>query len=288
VTKIEFLQPDFCHQEKIEAIRLASYNRIYTYSFPTLYCWAEEEQYRFSITDGAFLTQNPARGNRAYLAPCGTDEGKKKLVEALLRETSPEFYFLGEQDLDFFNRNFPGSFAFEECPNDASYLFDRSEQLALTGERFKRLRHKVHQSEKQYRWSVEPITPDNIHRAMKINRIWAEGKENMKSDLLAATKGLENLEKLHMWGRLFTADGEDVAYILGSFVTPEIFDTNFSKTTLPDIDAYVRWRFFRELPESVTLLDSEEDMGLAGLREHKLRRVPCGMRKVWKGFLIHE
>ena len=39
----------------------------------------------------------------------------------------------------------------------------------------------------------------------------------------------------------------------------------------------------RALPPEVKTVDSEDDMGLIGLRKHKLLRKPKDLTRVWKG-----
>ena len=79
------------------------------------------------------------------------------------------------------------------------------------------------------------------------------------------------------------ADGEDIAYVLGTFITPEIFDICFCKVLDKRCDYYIKWELYRILPCQVKTVDSEEDMGLEGLRTHKLLRRPKELIRVWKG-----
>ena len=84
---------------------------------------------------------------------------------------------------------------------------------------------------------------------------------------------------------LFQADGADIAYVAGSFVTPQIYDINFCKVLDPRCDCYIKWALYAALPTEVKTVDSEEDMGIQGLRTHKLLRQPKELTRVWKGSL---
>ena len=103
------------------------------------------------------------------------------------------------------------------------------------------------------------------------------------ADAKAAETALRNHSQLSMFGLLFRADGKDIAYISGSFVTPEIFDLSFCKVLDNRCNCYVKWELYRSLPEEVTTIDSEEDLGIEGLREHKLFRHPKELKRIWKG-----
>ena len=71
----------------------------------------------------------------------------------------------------------------------------------------------------------------------------------------------------------------------GCFITPEIFDISFCKVLDNRCDCFVKWALYRALPPAVTTVDSEDDMGIAGLRTHKLLRKPKELTRVWKGSL---
>ena len=116
--------------------------------------------------------------------------------------------------------------------------------------------------------------------------MWAEerGRDGL-ADMEAVETALNNFSGLDMWGLLFQADGTDVAYVAGSFVSNEIYDVNFCKVLDRDCDCYIKWLLYSKLPSDVKTVDSEEDMGLEGLRTHKLLRVPKELTRVWKGSL---
>ena len=89
-----------------------------------------------------------------------------------------------------------------------------------------------------------------------------------------------------MWGRIFKADGRDIAFVAGSFITPEIFDLCFCKVLDKRCDYFVKWEFYRQLPEGTVTVDSEDDLGIEGLRTHKLVRQPKELTRIWKGSYI--
>ncbi len=281
---IAFTQITIEQKDRTEAIRRASGNIVYTYTFPTLFTWQEEEKYEICLTDGVYLIKNGARGENSYLFPVGTDEGKKRFVSALLESGAPIFWFVSDGDKAFLENAFPGAFVFEERRDDFSYIYGKAEQIAMSGKAFRDLRHNVNRGRAAYEsWTFEPLRADNIERAREINRRWALLREDTDmADAGPAENALTHFDELSMFGLLFQADGEDIAYIAGSFVTPEIYDLNFCKLLDKRCDCYIKWLLYQELPEEVTTIDSEEDMGLPGLRAHKILRSPKEMMRMWK------
>jgi len=258
---------------------------MYVYTFASMFVWQEHEGYAIYIGDDAFVVRHGIRGDNVYLFPCGTKSGKKRLIDALLTEGSPCFSYVTDEDRLFLENEYPGKFSFIDCRDDYPYLYDRDDQIALAGKGYRNLKHHVHSGRSSAEnWTVEPLSSDNVPRAIDITRKWASARTDGDiGDAPAAEKALLNFEVLKMWGVLFKADGVDAAYVAGIFITPEIFDTSFCKVLDKRCDCFVKWEMCRHLPPEVKTVDSEEDMGLEGLRTHKLMRQPKELIRIWKG-----
>lgn len=274
-------------RERMESIRVRSGSTLYTYAFASLFAWASTERYSVNVSDDAFLVRYGGRGEQAYLFPCGTEEGKKKFIDVLMETGRPVFYSVSDEDRAFVEKTYPGMFVFEECRDDFPYLYDRKQQIALDGKEYKSLRHEVNYGRNAAgEWTSEQLNGHNVERALAVNRKWAETRSaGDVADLIASETALRHFSDLGMWGVLFQADGEDRAYVAGTFITPQIFDICFCKVLDKRCDCYVKWELYRLLPPEVNTVDSEEDMGLEGLRRHKLLRRPKTLVRVWKGQL---
>ena len=283
--RVSFAPIDISQMETVETIRCASGSTLYVYSFASLFTWREHEMYSICLTDDAFLIKHGVRGDDVYMFPCGSESGKKRLIDALMQSGRPTFSFVGDDDKAFLENEYPGMFTFTDCRDDYPYLYDKNEQIALQGKEFKNLRHQIHLGRvAANEWSSEPLTAENAERALEITRKWAQGRDaDDPTDVLAIEAALGCFDLLRLRGVLFMADGEDVAYILGTYVTPEIFDICFCKVLDKRCDCYIKWAFYLSLPEEVRTVDSEEDMGIEGLRKHKLLRRPKELVRIWKG-----
>lgn len=273
-------------KDRLEKIRGISGNSVYTYTFPTLFSWQEEEDYSVCFSDSAFLVKNGARGANAYLAPCGTEDGVCSMMNALFESGSFELSFVSDTDKALLENRFPGRIRFEECRNDFPYLYDRLAQVELAGKQYKKLRHKINHGKDSYNWEIEEISESNFRSAIEINRVWQSATDTQTTDCPAADRALENFRALDMCGFLFRADGKDAGYVLGSFINSSTFDINFCKMLIPETDCYIKWETYRLLPDSVTTVDCEEDMGLEGLRLHKMQRLPKKLETMWKGSFV--
>lgn len=275
---------ELSHAERVESIRKACGNTLYVYTFASLFSWQAEEQYSICFYSDAFLLKNEVQGKNAYLFPCGGKDGKKAFIDYLIAHEEPVFYSLTDDDKLFLESEYPGQFSFSECRDEFVYLYDRAAQISLKGNAFKRQRHRINAGRSNAEeWSSEPLTEENFERALAINKKWSEINNTGLADTGAARLALENFSALSMWGLLFKADGEDAAYVAGSFVTPEIFDLCFCKILPKDCDFFIRWSTYCALPNEVKTIDCEDDLGIEGLRMNKLSRHPKELVRIWKG-----
>ncbi len=282
---INFEPISLSHREKVEAIRKNSGNTLYVFTFASLYAWQMNEQYEICFFNNAFVVKNGAVGENAYLFPCGDDGDKKVLIDALLEQGKIDFYSVSDEDKFFLEKEYPSKFSFEEYRDEFIYHYDKKEQIELKGKTFKNLRHHVNSGRSNAEdWAIEELSEANVERALEINRKWAEARKDYGlADTVAAERALKHFSELSLWGLLFKADGEDAAYIAGSFITPEIFDLCFCKVLNKGCDFFVRWNLCKALPEEVKTIDCEEDLGIEGLRINKISRQPKELIRIWKG-----
>ena len=283
-----FTPIELSQRDRVEAIRTASGSALYGYTFVSLFTWQEYEDYSVCIRDDAFLVKNAAAGDDAYLFPCGTKRGKKEFIDALTASGAPVFSFITDGDRRFLEEEYPGMFLFEDCRDEYSYIYDVEEQIAMRGREFKNLRHHVHSGRAAAQdWTTEPLSPGNIGRAAELTRLWARGlKPGDPADTAPAEKALRCFSELGLLGFIFQADGKDMAFVAGCFITPDTFDTSFCKVLDRSCDCFIRWSLYNALPPEVKKVDSEDDMGIPGLRTHKLMRRPSELIRVWKGSFI--
>ena len=77
----------------------------------------------------------------------------------------------------------------------------------------------------------------------------------------------------------------DRATAYGSCITNDVFDLHVAKTVMHNIDSYLKWELYSHLPETVRVVNLEEDLNLPGLRTSKLESLP-ELIPLWKGVPI--
>ena len=273
--QLEFKSVTLDLKKRIEKIRKESGNTLYSHTFTNLFLWQEDMRITVLIGDGVYLPRCAYRGDNAYMFPCGEAEKKKEIISQLCDEGSPVFYYMSDEDETFLNDYFPGVFETSEFRDDCAYLYGRESHIELAGHQYRKMRSGVNYGLSLYDWEIEKITPENLPRVKIVIDQWNKHSGHLgEADMNACILALKNYEALELEGWIFNDGYEDKAAAFGSYTSDSIFDMNVCKTLMDDIDSYVKWECYKRLPERIVYVDSEDDMGIEGLRRHKLSRMP--------------
>lgn len=223
--------------------------------------------------------------HRKYFFPCGEKEAKLGFIDSLLKEGTVTFEYIREQDKRLLEEYFPGRFEFFCLREDWEYIYQKEEQVSLSGGRFKHLRSKVRKGKNAHDWSVDRLSVENKGMAAEITRRWSRENKHygQVTDIKAAMNALEFYDQLNLSGIILSADKVPLAYALGAVISPDTFDLHISKTLESNIDCYLKWELFRQLPKEILYINREEDLGIEGLRIHKTEMKPVRFNELWEG-----
>jgi hypothetical protein len=198
--------------------------------------------------------------SRGGIQFCLCDGGQKEIVSA---------FFGMEWDSD---------------PGDADYIYERGKWIGFAGQKYHRLRNRMHSFNRLYPGAVYfPI--DGLQRlqdALRVARIWQEehqGLEEMPADDLEEEQNCildaaEHWEELGMTGGVLYVEGEPVATTMASFLSADSLDFHFDKAVGPFAAAGATVVSRRHLAASGIGRDRpffnlEEDVNIPGLRQSK-------------------
>ena len=193
---------------------------------------------------------------------------------------------------------FPGRFTFEEDRDGWDYVYDINRLADLGGKKLHSKRNHIHRFDDRFPdWMFEPITRDNVAECLALENQWAaarhgdeEGADTLHEETVAVIEALYQMETLQMEGGLIRAEGNVIAFSLGSFTTPDCFDVHFEKAFGEIQGAYTvinreMARYVRANHPEVKWLNREDDLGLEGLRKAKLSYYPDILLEK---FIAHE
>ena len=172
----------------------------------------------------------------------------------------------------------------------ADYIYRRSDLVALGGSDYGSKRNLIRQFTRAYPFRYEILTAANCDAAARFVNEWQE-KQKAENGILGfgaycmACRLLENLSALSLCGGLLFVNDTIVAATIGSLVPDFIYpDGKKSATVIVHHEnalteykgAYqvINQQFCAHLPESVTCVNREEDLGIPGLRKAKLSYRP--------------
>lgn len=264
-------------REKIDRIREIYGHKCASHSFLSLYIYEESFGYKTTVSEDGFYAVNK---DGAYLFPCGCEAFKR---EFLLSHKGAKVYMMREEDCEF-AKSVLAAFSLEEDENESEYVYDLSEQIALQGHKFQRVRAKLAKFTRDNDASSAPITDRNIEDAYYILSRWSP-KEG-EGDAAGAKKALDGFAALGLSGTISYLGGEPVGYVCGGDIGSGVLMLCSAKqiSDIQGLNIYTKYEYYKTL-SGVTFVNTESDHGSAGIRMHKNDLRPIFMNKMFKGVL---
>ena len=177
-----------------------------------------------------------------------------------------------------------------KCAEDRDnfdYLYLRTDLAELPGKKYHKKRNLVAQFLKLYAHEEKPLAAELIPDAKNILDCWQACRYG-DTDYKACGEALDLFTELDLKGLLLYVDGKPVGWCLGESVAQgKIFSIHFEKA-LEDykgIYQFINQVFASTLPESVTHINREQDLGEEGLRQAKMTYRPSGFVRKYTGII---
>jgi len=244
------------------------------FTFGNLFLYRGMYDYRVIFEDGpVFITgTNPVGHN--FLTPL-TDPGK--LGSDYIAEIMRDYDFLypvAEQWKDIFD---PRRFEITLRSGEMDYIFRVEKLGSFKGGKYNKRRNRLKHFLLNNEASSQEFGPAHIDTALDILRKWqdATGLQERYSDYRQCSEALRFYNELPLRGRLYTANGEPVGFLLGEPLNSRVFIIHFIKG-LPGFQGLYEFMFnsfARSIPE-YEYINMEEDMGKVNLRKTKSSYLP--------------
>ncbi len=233
-------------------------------------------------------------GTHIYLPPLGPGS-PVSAVRAIMQQQAR---FGGELSIGYVPealylqlKNESGLDRAEEQRDDWDYLYDRVELCELSGRKFHQKKNFVNRVQQSHDPQVEKLTPENFCQAMAYLESWyAEHAEHAETDLstrlesLAAGRALPHLEQLGGIGLIVRIGGRIEGITVASPIHDGCWIVTLEKANreIKGLYQFINWSLANHLPEDVTLINRETDLGIEGLRSAKLSYHPVGFEKKYR------
>lgn len=165
--------------------------------------------------------------------------------------------------------------------DNCDYLYRRDDLAFLRGKAFHKKKNLVNGFHAAYSAEVRAIDDATVNDAQEILHHWRDARlarNEDDGDFSVCAIALQNRKPLRLTGIIVYADGTPAGFSLGELIAGgTMFATHFEKGIdgVHGIYQVVNNEQAKMLPESVTLINREQDLGDDGLRQAKLSYRPC-------------
>lgn len=266
------------------------------YTFGNIFAYSAKMDLKVAEFAGCLITRCIYADKLMYCYPMGNGD-KKAAVEAIIRDSEAfdsDFVIFGmtKEFADELEDIFPDTFKIVFDRDGSDYIYNSEDLISLKGKRYQPKRNHISFFTKNYNWSYEKITADNIAECIAMNEKWIEESLNERKDELYEELEIiklvfDNYDALSFVGGLIRIDGEVVAYTMGEKMNDETFCVHFEKAFAKYRGAYpmINREFCKNELSSYKYIDREDDLGIDNLRKAKLSYYPAIIREEYEAML---
>ena len=248
-------------------------------SFAGIYCFRGSHDYRIGrLTDGTLVLRGADKGVPFFIAPFGFP--RPELLAELFERFSSMKLVTEAQAAALTQADYVVS----EDRDNFDYLYHRESLATLHGRALQKKRNLVHAFERVHAYEAEVISPNRIEDALIVLEAWRTTAAD-QADYAPAKEALEHATEFGLEGRIYYVDKQPAGYTLGEPAAGgTMFAVHYEKTVprMKGLYQVINMDFARSLPESITLVNREQDLGDEGLRQAKLTYRPSGFVKKFR------
>lgn len=262
-------------------IKDADYNE-YNSNIVTMLMWQTQYPVFFACYENYALVYNQMpEMDPVWLMPYCKAEYRKDAVEKI-KELSVELginfeiHSMVREFKDWLQAAYPKQFLIWDCYDARDYIYDRKQQETLAGKKMQKRRNHFHAFEKLYenRYVYKKLEREDIPHVYEFLQYWKTQKDAMDS-ITVEEQGihflLDHMDILPIQGGCIYVDGKLEAFNITSMVSKDTVQIHVEKAnkTMRGLYIAILKLFLETLPEHVTYVNREDDMGLPELRKAK-------------------
>jgi len=249
-------------------------------SFANLYLFREVHRYTItSVNDSMVVSGCGYDGLPYVLPPLSGDRGE---TARMLVDKGHTLYGADEQ---FVAERFAGGgYEISSDRDNDDYLYLRSDLAELPGNRFHKKKNRINYFTTRYRYTIEPYSRKHLEPSLQLLEEWRkvhdDGESRSQSAEAAATReALVHADELGLSGVVVLTERGVSAFALGEQLNDSTNVCHFEKSDpfLEGVSQLVNREYSRSLPEELTWINREQDLGENGLREAKVSYHPVAM-----------
>ena len=273
-------------EQELHPLLKNSCQGISEFSFPSLLIHQEKYQYEISNFNNRYYILKGNQHNASFFSILGAIPSKKE-IQAIFDYFGANYFWKNmdkaqyESLASFLETQ---GFSILEDRNNEDYLYERQTLAELKGKALHKKKTHVNNFEKNYQFSVKPLTKDRVSQAKAILQQWETDYQSEDStDYAICLKALDLIEKDYFCGFILYAENIPCAFALGEIINNNTtFCVHFEKALIEYKGVYQKMNQVTAecLDVSIRYINREQDLGLEGLRKAKLSYKPlCFIQK---------
>ncbi len=253
------------------------------YSALYFHMWNKFLRTEFAIEDGVLYLRRSTRHGTFYYPPlrCESDDllADIPLLANVAEGTSVSLCAIPDHEAERVESTYT-VLEKDTSRRYADYIYAAEDLATLRGHRYNKKRNLVHQFEKLYAHTYEPLTEENATEAAEmLRRVMRENEQN-EDEIFENERVLEVLRdfaRLPICGGLVRVDGAVAAFCVAERIDDTlIVHIEKADRAYKGAYQYINYRFVKEQAAQAPLafVNREDDTGDEGLRHAKLSYHP--------------
>jgi len=269
-------------QEPVQNLILKSKTNASSLAFANLYLFRKKYDFNISLLENSLLVTGTEK-EKPFFSILGNLPPKEALM-GLLTKYHHWKNILQEQAAEL-SALLPGK-TISEDRNNFEYLYLRTDLAELPGRNFQKKRNLVNAFTKAYapeEREIKILDKNTSKDALYVLDEWRQGKGERR-DYDSAKEGVELHECLGFSGLVFYAKGTPIGYCQGEVLADgKSFAVHFEKAIdeYKGVYQYINQEFAKTIPENITYINREQDLGNEGLRQAKMTYRPVDFVKLF-------
>jgi hypothetical protein len=252
-------------------------------TFTNMVCWNHYAHYQYAMVERTPViatTIDNATSFRTLAGP-GQHDILKRVLRLAAREGGENaFYLFGETSREVFLSLFPSVPMYPDR-DFFDYVYTTADLAILSGKKYLSIRRHLNRFKKNCLYEVEAICGDNLDEVREFLEKWCVWKGCNENPVLGNEKeavlfAMDHFRALDLSGLILRVDGQVSAMAIYEMLDTDTAVVHFEKA-LPDCPGIykgINQETAKKLLDDARYINRESDLGVAGLREAKLRYHP--------------
>lgn len=259
-------------------------------TFTNMVCWNRFAHYRFAYINGNVIISATTEGVTRFRPPIGPRDPvlMRELLRLALDVGDDMPLTLIDPDMAQLLYEIDPNLVLVPDRDHFDYVYKAADLAKLAGKHYHKIRSHIKKFRNNYRYTVEPITPENREELINFLEKWCELKKCesgsfLEHEIEATSYAIEHLSELSLQGLLIRVDSQVGAISLFEHLNADTAIIHFEKgmNEYEGIYKVINVETAKVLAGDVEYINRESDLGVEGLREAKMRYHPDHMVEVY-------